>query len=73
MPQFFNLSDAIKYQILSIQHQRDAQLNSQSQLAQDLMLSKYRRDTYDPNQEALTWGTSRWGQAKVINEDKPVN
>jgi hypothetical protein len=73
MPQFFNLSDAIKYQIQSNQQQRDAQLNSQSQLAHDLMLSKYRRDTYDPNHDALTWGASRWGQAKVINEDKPVN
>lgn len=73
MPQFFNLSDAIKYQIQSNQQQRDAQLNSQSQLAADLMLSKFRRDTYDPNQNALTWGVSRWGQAKVINEDKPVN
>jgi hypothetical protein len=73
MPQFFNLSDAIKYQIQSNQQQRDAQLNSQSQLAADLMLSKFRRDTYDPNQDALTWGVSRWGQAKVINEDKPVN
>ena len=73
MPQFFNLSDAIKYQIQSNQQQRDSQLNSQSQLANDLMLSKFRRDTYDPNQDALTWGSSRWGQAKVINEDKPVN
>jgi hypothetical protein len=37
------------------------------------MLSKTRRDTFDPDKDALTWGISKWGQAKVINEDKPVN
>ena len=73
MSQFFNLSDAIKYQIQANQLQRDIQINSQSQLAQDFMLSKTRRDTFDPDKDALTWGISNWGQAKVINEDKPVN
>ena len=73
MSQFFNLSDAIKYQIQANQLQRDIQINSQSQLAQDFMLSKTRRDTFDPDKDSLTWGISKWGQAKVINEDKPVN
>jgi|LauGreDrversion4_2_1035121.scaffolds.fasta_scaffold13637_3 hypothetical protein len=70
-PQFSSLSDAIQYQFQEMQKQRDRYLQTNSNLAQTYGLQPYRGDRFADDTEVLTWGVSRWGQAKVINKEKP--
>jgi len=41
-------------------------------LALTLGVAPSQRDREDPESEALTWGVSKWGVAKVTSQEKPV-
>jgi len=72
MPEFYSLSDVIRKQIQDSDNKRDSLLNIQSTLALTLGVAPSQRDREDPESEALTWGVSKWGVAKVTSQEKPV-
>ncbi len=67
MPEFYSLSDVIRKQIQDSDNKRDSLLNIQSTLALTLGVTPSQRDREDPESEALTWGVSKWGVAKVTS------
>ena len=71
MPEFFSLSDVIRKQIQDSNTKRDSLLNINSTLALTLNVAPSQRDRLDPETDALTWGMSKWGVAKVTSKEKP--
>ncbi len=72
MSEFYSLSDVIRKQIQDSNDRRDSLLNIQSTLALTLGVAPSQKNRVDPESDALTWGVSKWGVAKVTSQEKPI-
>ncbi len=71
MPDFLSLSDVIRKQIQDSNNKRDNLLSPNSNLALTLNVSPSQKGRFDPEENVLTWGLSKWGTEKVTSKEQP--